>query len=114
VERLVAFADPLSGASQMGMLVRLRAAKSIGRPLDDDRVLARIGRVTVRGLRAGKLGLKPKQLEKPTRRLSEATNSLATLGCAVIIDREFVEFVKQLSMEMALQASPSRIWCEWV
>jgi len=43
VERLVAFADPLSGASQVGMLVRLRAAKSIGRPLDDDRVLARIG-----------------------------------------------------------------------
>jgi putative transposase len=39
---------------------RLRAVESIGRPLGDDRFLARIERLTARTLRAGKRGPKPK------------------------------------------------------
>ena len=42
------------------MFARLRAAESIGRPLGDDRFLARIERQTKRRLRAGKRGPRPK------------------------------------------------------
>jgi len=41
------------------MFDRLRAAESIGRPLGDDRFLARIERLTKRRLRPGKRGPKP-------------------------------------------------------
>jgi hypothetical protein len=39
---------------------RRRAAESIGRPLGDDRFVARIERLTARRLRPGKRGPKPK------------------------------------------------------
>jgi hypothetical protein len=42
---------------------RLRAAESVGRPLGDDRFLARIERLTGRLLKPGKRGPKPATAE---------------------------------------------------
>jgi putative transposase len=55
------FADLLAGAAEADMFDRLRAAESIGRPLGDDRFLARIERLTQRRLRPGKRGPKPRE-----------------------------------------------------
>jgi putative transposase len=44
---------------------RLRAAESIGRPLDHDRFLARLPRLTGRILKPGKRGPKPSGPEQP-------------------------------------------------
>jgi hypothetical protein len=43
----------------VSMFARLRAAESIGRPLGDDRFLARIERLTSRSLKPRKSGPKP-------------------------------------------------------
>ena len=53
----------LAGAAEAEAFARLRAAESIGRPLGDDRFLARVERLTARQLRPGKRGPKPKQRE---------------------------------------------------
>ena len=55
-ERFPDFADLLAGAHEVDALTRLRAAETIGRPLGDDRFMARIERLTKRWLRAGKRG----------------------------------------------------------
>ena len=53
-ERFPDFADLLADAPEADAFARLRAAESIGRPLGDDRFLARIERLTARRLRPGK------------------------------------------------------------
>src|SRR5277367_2596106 len=58
-EQFPNFADLLVGAADADAFARLRAAESIGRPLGDNRFLARIERLTVRRLRPGKRGPKP-------------------------------------------------------
>ncbi len=60
-ERYPDFADLLASAAEADLFSRLRAAESIGRPLGDDRFLARIERLTKRRLRPGKRGPKPKE-----------------------------------------------------
>ncbi len=59
-ERFPRFADLLDDAPEADLFDRLRAAESIGRPLGNDRFLARIERLTARTLRPGKRGPKPK------------------------------------------------------
>jgi len=62
-ERFPDFAELLASAPAAAAFARLRAAESIGRPLGDDRFLARIERLTARRLRSGKRGPKPMQDE---------------------------------------------------
>jgi len=62
-ERFPDFAELLAGAAEADAFARLRAAESIGRPLGDDRFLARIERLTARRLRPGKRGPRPRQDE---------------------------------------------------
>ena len=62
-ERFPDFAELLAGAAEADAFARLRAAESIGRPLGDDRYLARIERLTARRLRPGKRGPRPRQDE---------------------------------------------------
>ncbi len=57
-ERIPDFADLLGSAPEPELFSRLRAAESIGRPLGDERFLARIERLTKRRLRPGKRGPK--------------------------------------------------------
>jgi putative transposase len=62
-ERVPRFADLLAtepGDEASGSFARLRAAESIGRPLGDDRFLARIERVTKRILKPQRRGPKPR------------------------------------------------------
>jgi putative transposase len=59
-ERFPRFADLIDDAPEADLFARLRAAESIGRPLGDERFLARIERLTRRRLRAGKRGPKAK------------------------------------------------------
>jgi putative transposase len=59
-ERFPRFADLLDDEPAANLFDRLRMAESIGRPLGDDRFVARIERLTRRRLRAGKRGPKPK------------------------------------------------------
>jgi putative transposase len=54
------FSDLLAAEPEADVFARLRAAESIGRPLGDERFLARIERRTARRLRPGKRGPKPK------------------------------------------------------
>jgi REP-associated tyrosine transposase len=58
--RFPRFADLLNEEPETDLFDRLRAAESIGRPLGDNRFLARIERMTARMLRPGKRGPKPK------------------------------------------------------
>jgi putative transposase len=60
-KRIPDFADLLAGAPEVDLFSRLRAAESIGRPLGDDRFLARLERLTKRRLRPGKRGPKSKR-----------------------------------------------------
>ncbi len=55
------FAGLLSGAPEQDLFDSLRAAESIGRPLGNDRFLARIERLTGRVLKPGKRGPKPSE-----------------------------------------------------
>ena len=59
-DRFPRFADLLDDEPEAELFDRLRAAESIGRPLGDDRFLARIERLTARRLRPGKRGPKTK------------------------------------------------------
>jgi len=59
-ERFPRFADLLDDEPEADLFGRLRAAESIGRPLGDDRFLARIEHFAARTLRPGKRGPKPK------------------------------------------------------
>ena len=54
------FADLLASEPEADLLDRLRAAESIGRPLGNDRFLARIERLTGRDVKPGKRGPKPR------------------------------------------------------
>jgi putative transposase len=58
-DRFPHFADLLASEPEADLFARLRAAESIGRPLGDDRFLARIERRTGRSLKPGKRGPKP-------------------------------------------------------
>ena len=59
-DRIPDFAAFLAGAEDGEAFARLRAAESIGRPLGDERFMARLERLTKRWLRPGKRGPKPK------------------------------------------------------
>ena len=63
-DRFPRFADLLASEPEADLFDRLRAAESIGRPLGDDRFLARIERRTGRVLKAGKRGPKPTAPER--------------------------------------------------
>src|ERR1700724_4129083 len=63
-DRFPRFADLLASEPEADLFARLRAAESIGRPLGDDRFLARIERRTGRVLKAGKRGPKPTAPER--------------------------------------------------
>jgi putative transposase len=60
-KRFADFADLLASEPERDLFDRLRAAESIGRPLGDDRFLARLERRTGRTLKPGKRGPKPAQ-----------------------------------------------------
>jgi putative transposase len=62
-DRFPDFADLLAGAAEADLFARLRAAESIGRPLGDNRFLARIERLTGRTLKPGKRGPKSAMAE---------------------------------------------------
>ena len=59
-ERVPDFAGLLAAEADADAFARLRAAESIGRPLGDDRFLARLERVTKRRLAPRKRGPKPR------------------------------------------------------
>ena len=59
-ERFPGFAQLLAAQPDADAFARLRAAESIGRPLGDDRFLARIERATKRRLTPRKRGPKPR------------------------------------------------------
>ena len=61
VERFAPFREFLSEPADPDILARLRAAESIGRPVGDDRFLARLERLAGRTLRAAKRGPKPRR-----------------------------------------------------
>src|SRR5258708_569666 len=61
--RFPRFADLLASAPEADLFGRLRAAESVGRPLGDDRFLARLERLTRRSLKPGKRGPKPAEPE---------------------------------------------------
>jgi len=58
-KRFPRFADLLDDEPEADEFDRLRGAESVGRPLGDERFLARIERLTARTLRARKRGPKP-------------------------------------------------------
>jgi len=62
------FADLLGSEPEADMFERLRAAESVGRPLGDDRFLARLERLTKRSLKPGKRGPKPSEPESRDQR----------------------------------------------
>ena len=62
--RIPDFADLLGSEPETDLFDRLRAAESIGRPLGDNRFLARIERSTGRRLKPGKRGPKPSAPEE--------------------------------------------------
>jgi putative transposase len=59
-ERFPDFAQLLAAEPDADAFARLRAAESVGRPLGDDRFLARLERTTRRGLKPRKRGPKPR------------------------------------------------------
>lgn len=59
-ERFPRFADMLADEPDLEAFTRLRASESIGRPLGDDRFMARIERATKRQLKPRKRGPKPR------------------------------------------------------
>ena len=59
-ERFPRFADLLGAEPDADAFSRLRAAESTGRPLGNDRFIARIERATSRTLKPGKRGPKPR------------------------------------------------------
>lgn len=61
LERFAPFRAFLDEPADPSMLARLRAAESIGRPLGDERFLARLERLAGRTLRPAKRGPKPRQ-----------------------------------------------------
>lgn len=67
-ERFPRFADFLDEEPDAEMFARLRAAESIGRPIGDDRFLARLERLTKRSLKPGKRGPKPAEPARGQRR----------------------------------------------
>jgi putative transposase len=58
-DRFPRFGDMLDTVPEQDLFGPLRAAESIGRPLGNDRFLARIERLTGRALKPGKRGPKP-------------------------------------------------------
>jgi putative transposase len=62
-DRFPRFADLLANEAEADLFSHLRAAESVGRPLGDDRFLARLERLTGRSLKPGKRGPKPPQPE---------------------------------------------------
>src|SRR6266852_9123493 len=63
-DRFPRFADLLASEPETDLFGRLRAAESVGRPLGDDRFLARLERRTRRALKPGKRGPKPAEPER--------------------------------------------------
>ncbi|MEO6382486.1 MAG: transposase [Nitrobacter sp.] len=62
-DRFPDLADLLASEPEPDLFGQLRAAESIGRPLGDDRFLARLERLTKRSLKPGKRGPKPSGAE---------------------------------------------------
>ena len=67
-DRFPDFADLLAVEPETDMFGQLRAAESIGRPLGDDRFLARLERRTGRTLKPGKRGPKPARQTPTSKR----------------------------------------------
>ena len=63
-DRFSNFADLLASEPEADLFAALRAAESIGRPLGDDRSLARLERKVGRALKPGKRGPKPSAEER--------------------------------------------------
>jgi putative transposase len=59
-ERFPHFADLLASEPEIDLFPQLRAAESIGRPLGNDRFMARLERATGRSLKPAKRGPKPR------------------------------------------------------
>src|SRR5882672_8361127 len=58
-DRFPRFAELLATEPEADLFARLRAAESVGRPLGNDRFVARLERLTGRALKPGKRGPKP-------------------------------------------------------
>ena len=67
-DRFPRFGDLLDTAPEQDLFEPLRAAESIGRPLGNDRFIARIERLTGRTLKPRKRGPKPSDTEKTTQK----------------------------------------------
>jgi putative transposase len=65
-QRFPRFADLLDNPPEADLFAQLRAAESIGRPLGDDRFLARLERLTGRPLKPAKRGPKPQDEQSDT------------------------------------------------
>jgi len=69
IARFSPFRDFLGQSPDPGALARLRAAESVGRPLGNDKFLARLERLAGRALRPGKRGPKPRSHDEAQGRL---------------------------------------------
>jgi len=69
IARFSPFRDFLDGPPDPGASARLRAAESVGRPLGNDKFLARLERLAGRALRPGKRGPKPRSHDEAQGRL---------------------------------------------
>jgi len=68
LDRYPGFAEFIESGPDEGAFERLRRAESIGRPLGDDRFIARLEALTRRTLRPGKPGPKPSGPGEPAQR----------------------------------------------
>jgi putative transposase len=73
-DRFPRFGDLLDITPEQDLFAPLRAAESIGRPLGNDRFLARIERLTGRALKPGKRGPKPADAGSETKKQGEPRN----------------------------------------
>jgi putative transposase len=69
-DRFPRFGDLLDTAPEQDLFEPLRAAESIGRPLGNDRFLARIERLTGRSLKPGKRGPRPSDAEQSPMKIA--------------------------------------------
>jgi putative transposase len=67
-DRFPRFGDLLDTTPEQDLFAPLRAAESIGRPLGNDRFLARVERLTGRALKPGKRGPKPSDADSETKK----------------------------------------------
>jgi hypothetical protein len=88
---------PRIAAPQPELFDRLRAAESIGRPLGDDRFLARIERLTRRRLTPGKRGPKPKARAGGAGRTIECTVTVIEVTVIAAVSPDITGATRVLS-----------------